>query len=71
VIKDFAPKDGQLPENLAQKTIAWQFAVCAEQAGIIEKIFNDVLPLMLTQPGLVEKIDSAIFFKRGKGLIGR
>ncbi|MCK9207038.1 MAG: hypothetical protein M0P66_08005 [Salinivirgaceae bacterium] len=46
-MKDFAPKDGQLSGNLAQKTIAWQFAVCAEQAGIFEKIFNQGSPRTL------------------------
>ena len=59
--KDFALEDGLLPKNLAQGKIGKQFAIVAEQAGINEKISNDILTLMLTQSELVEKMTSSSF----------
>ncbi|MBI9036304.1 MAG: HipA domain-containing protein [Bacteroidales bacterium] len=54
--KDFALDGGLLPGNLAQGKIAQQFAILAEQAGINEKIYNDILKQSLTQSELVEKL---------------
>ena len=59
--KDFALEDGLLPGKFAQGKICRQFAVLAEQAGIIEKIFNNILTLMLTQSEAVEKMTSSSF----------
>ena len=59
--KDFALHDGLLPGNLSQGKIRRHFAIVAEQAGIIEKIFNDTLTLMLTQSKLVEKLTASSF----------
>lgn len=59
--KDFALEDGLLPRNLAQGKIGKQFAMVAEHTGINEKIFNNVLTLMLSQLHLVEKMTSSSF----------
>jgi len=54
--KDFALEDGLLPRKLAQGKIRRQFAIVAEHAGIKEKIFNDILTLMISQSHLVENM---------------
>ena len=59
--KYFALEDGLLPKNLAQGTIGRQFVILAEQAGIIEKIFKDILTLMLTQSEPVERMVASSF----------
>lgn len=59
--KDFALEDGLLPGNLAQGKIGKQFATLAEHAGIMEKVFLDILNLLLTQSQLVEKMVSSSF----------
>ncbi len=59
--KDFALEDGLLPKNLAQGKIGRQFAILAEQAGIREKIFTDILTMMLSQSEAVEKMTSSSF----------
>ena len=59
--KDFALEDGLLPRNLAQGKIGKQFATLAEHAGIIEKVFLDILNLLLAQSQLVEKMVSSSF----------
>lgn len=59
--KDFALDDGLLPGNLAQGNIRRQFSILAENAGINEKIFNDILSLMLSKSNLVEKMVSVSF----------
>jgi serine/threonine-protein kinase HipA len=59
--KDFALDDGLLPKNLAQGKISQQFSVLSEHAGISEKIFNDVLTLMLSQSEMVVKMVDASF----------
>ncbi|MGV8964499.1 MAG: type II toxin-antitoxin system HipA family toxin [Candidatus Saccharimonadaceae bacterium] len=59
--KDFALEDGLLPRNLAQGKIGKQFATLAEHAGIIEKVFLDILNLLLTQSQQVEKMVSSSF----------
>lgn len=59
--RDFALEDGLLPRNLTQGKISRQFAIVAEYAEINEKIFNDILTLMLSQSHLVEKMTSSSF----------
>ncbi len=59
--KDFALEDGLLPKNLAQGKIIRQFAILAEQAGIAEKIFNDIFTMMLSKSEVVEKMTSSSF----------
>ncbi len=59
--KEFALDDGLLPKNLAQGKIRQQFFVLAEQIGISEKNFNDIMALMLSQSELVEKMVAASF----------
>lgn len=53
---DFALKDGLLPKDMGQGKIRHQFVILAEQAGIIEKVYNDILATMQTQSGIVEKM---------------
>lgn len=59
--KDFALDDGLLPRNLAQGKIKIQFARLAENAEISEKIFNDIMTIMLSKSNIVEKMVSASF----------
>jgi len=59
--KDFALDDGLLPKNLAQGKIGKQFAIIAQQAGIAEKIFNDIFSLMLSHSEVVEKMTTSSF----------
>ncbi len=59
--RDFALEDGLLPPNFAREKIGKQFAIVAEHAEIMEKIFNDILSLMLSQSHLVEKMTSSSF----------
>lgn len=59
--KDFALEDGLLPKNLAQGIIGRQFAVLAKQAGISDKIFNEILTLMLSQSVAVESMTASSF----------
>jgi len=54
--KDFALEDGLLPKNLARGKISQQFNLLAQQAGINEKTFNNLLSLMLSQSAKVEKL---------------
>jgi len=63
--KDFALEDGLLPRKLAQGKIRRQFAIVAEHAGIKEKIFNDILTLMINQSHLVEKMIFSSFLNKG------
>lgn len=58
---DFALEDGLLPRKLAQGKVSKQFAILAEKAGISEKIFNDLMSLMVSKSDLVEKLVSASF----------
>ena len=58
---DFALEDGLLPKNLSQDKIKVQFATLAEQAGISEKIFNDIIALMISKFDIVEKLISASY----------
>jgi serine/threonine-protein kinase HipA len=59
--KDFALDDGLLPRNLAQGKISRQFSTLAENANIDEKIFNNIMTLMLSKSDLVEKMVAASF----------
>lgn len=58
---DFALEDGLLPKNLIQGKIKVQFATLAEQAGISEKIFNDIIALMISKSDIVEKLINASY----------
>ena len=59
--KDLALDDGLLPKNLAQGKIILQFDKLAENAEVTEKIFNDIMALMLSKSDLVEKMVAASF----------
>ena len=59
--RDFALEDGLLPRNLAQGKIRKQFALLAEKAGVNEKMFNDLVSLMVSKSDLVEKMVKASF----------
>jgi len=59
--KDFALEDGLLPGNLAQGKIVQQFTTLAGQAGIMEKVFNDIRTMILTQSEKVEKMLASSF----------
>lgn len=59
--KDFALDDGLLPRNLAGGKISRQFAELSNQAAISEKIFNDMMGLMLSKSELVKKMVEASF----------
>lgn len=59
--KDFALEDGLLPKKLSQGKIRNQFITLAEQVGITEKIYNDILNTMQAQSDLVEKMVNSSF----------
>ncbi len=59
--KDFALDDGLLPRSLSQGKISRQFAILAENAEISEKIFNDIMTLMLSKSDTVDKMISVSF----------
>lgn len=59
--KDFALDDGLLPGKLAQGKVSRHFAILAENTGINEKMFNDIMSLMLSKSDLVEKMTNASF----------
>ena len=59
--KDFALDDGLLPGNLTQGKIRIQFFKLAENAEIGEKIFNDIMSVMLSKPEMVGKLVNASF----------
>jgi len=59
--KDFALDEGLLPRNIAQGKIGLQFAKLAEKAEISEKIFHDIMTLMISKSDLVEKMVAASF----------
>lgn len=61
--KDFALDEGLLPRNLTHGKIGLQFAKLAENAEISEKIFQDIMSLMLSKSVLVEKMITASFLK--------
>ncbi len=59
--KDFALVDGLLPKNLAQGKISAQFKILSEKAGISEKIYNDIINIMLNKTELVNKLTFSSF----------
>jgi serine/threonine-protein kinase HipA len=59
--KDFALDDCLLPGNPGQGKIALQFAKLAEKTKINEKIFQDIMALMISKTDLVEKMVTASF----------
>jgi serine/threonine-protein kinase HipA len=59
--KDFALDDGLLPKNLAQGKIRLQFAKLSENAEISEKIFKNIMSLMISKSDSVEKMIAASF----------
>lgn len=59
--RDFALEGGLLPRNLAQGKVSKQFALLAEKAGVNEKMFNDLVSLMVSKSDLVEKMVNASF----------
>jgi serine/threonine-protein kinase HipA len=59
--KDFALDDGLLPRNFAQGKMRLQFLKLAENAEISEKIFNDIMTIMLSKSDIVEKMITASF----------
>lgn len=59
--KDFALDDGLLPVNLAQGKIGKLFFKLAETAEISEKIFNNIMLLMISKSDIVEKMVAASF----------
>ena len=58
---DFALEDGLLPRNLTQGKVSKQFAILAEKVGVNEKMFNDLMALMVSKSDLVEKMVDASF----------
>lgn len=59
--RDFALDDGLLPRNLTQGKVSKQFAILAEKAGVNEKMFNDLMALMVSKSDQVEKLVKASF----------
>lgn len=66
--KDFALQDGLLPKSLGQGKIRHQFVILAEQAGITEKVYTDIIIAMQTQSDLVKKmVHSSFLSEKTKG----
>lgn len=61
---DFALEEGLLPRNMSQGKIIEQFNVLAKKVEIKEKIFNDMLKLMLTKSEAVESFVEASFLNQ-------
>jgi len=59
--KDFALRDGLLPKNLAQGKIRSQFEILAKEAGIIKKVYVDILDIMMDKTDMVEKLVNSSF----------
>lgn len=57
--RDFALEDGLLSRNLAQGKVSKQFTILADKAGVNEKMFNDLMALMVSKSDLVEKMVNA------------
>ena len=62
--QDFALDDGLLPKKLAQGNIQNQFAILAEQSEISEKVFNDIIALMLSKSAVVETLTCSSFLDK-------
>lgn len=59
--KEFALDDGLLPRNLAQGKISKQFAILAEQVGVSNNYFADLMIQMVSKSDLVERMVNASF----------
>ncbi|MDB5155133.1 MAG: phosphatidylinositol kinase [Mucilaginibacter sp.] len=59
--RDFALDDGLLPKSMAQGKLSHQFRILAEQAGIAEKVFGEMMELMLSQFEAVERFTFSSF----------
>ncbi len=59
--KDFALDDGLLPKDIAHGKMRQQFSMLAEKAGISEKLFMDIMTLMLSKSEKVEQMIQASF----------
>jgi len=59
--RDFALDDGLLPKKMAQGKLGLQFGVLAEHAGIAEKVFNEMMELMVSQSDAVERFTFSSF----------
>lgn len=59
--RDFALDDGLLPKNMAQGKLSHQFSVLAREAGIAEKVFNEMMELMVSQSDAVERFTFSSF----------
>jgi len=59
--RDFALDDGLLPKSMAQGKLSHQFGILAEQAGIAEKVFSEMMELMLSQSEAVERFTFSSF----------
>jgi serine/threonine-protein kinase HipA len=51
--RDFALGDGLLPKAIAQGKLSRQFAVLAAHAGISEKVFGELMELMISKSDTV------------------
>ncbi len=61
--RDFALDDGLLPKNMAQGKLSPQFSVLAREAGIAEKVFNEMMELMVSQSDAVERFTFSSFLE--------
>ena len=59
--RDFALNDDLLPKNMAQGKLSHQFSVLAREAGITEKVFNEMMELMVSQSDAVERFTFSSF----------
>jgi len=59
--RDFALDDGLLPKKMAQGKLGLQFGVLAEHAGIPEKVFVEMMELMLSQSEAVARFTFSSF----------
>jgi len=59
--RDFALDDGLLPKKIAQGNLGPQFGVLAEHAGIWEKVFVEMMEVMLSQSEAVERFTFSSF----------
>ena len=58
---DFALDEGLLPPNMAQSKLRHQFNVLAAEAGIAEKVANDIMELMMSQSEVVHRFTFSSF----------
>ncbi|RVU02072.1 type II toxin-antitoxin system HipA family toxin [Mucilaginibacter limnophilus] len=58
---DFALEEGLLPKNLAHGKLSHQFSILSKKAGISQKVFDELLKLMLSQDKAVERFTFASF----------